>query len=400
MSTSTEITRLQNARNTIRDKLIDLGLATSTTKLDGLATAVDGIVNNGAVSAEVQEGATYTIPAGYHDGSGTVSGVAGGGNYSLQDKVITPTKAQQTVTPDAGKYGLSSVTVKAIPDAYQNVSGVTATAPDVLANKIIVTATGETVAGTMANNGAVSQVLTGAETSYTVPAGYHDGKGTVSISTETKTTTPTEEEQVITPTSGKVLTSVTVEPIPNNYGAVDKADAGAGDILIGKIAIGQNAKGEAIEVTGTMADNGTVTKVLDATADNQSITIAAGKHSGSGKVSIVLEEKTTTPTTSAQTITPTTGKVLSKVIVDPIPNNYGNISDATGTAPDVLAGKIVYGKDSTGAAIKLTGTMANNGDINETIDGLAVTSYTIPAGYTSGGTVSLTNAIETALAAI
>lgn len=400
MSTSTEITRLQNARNTIRDKLIDLGLATSTTKLDGLATAVDGIVNNGAVSAEVQEGATYTIPAGYHDGSGTVSGVAGGGNYSLQDKVITPTKAQQTVTPDAGKYGLSSVTVKAIPDAYQNVSGVTATAPDVLANKIIVTATGETVAGTMANNGAVSQVLTGAETSYTIPAGYHDGKGTVSISTETKTTTPTKEEQVIAPTSGKVLTSVTVEAIPNNYGAIDNADAGAGDILIGKIAIGQNAKGEAVEVTGTMADNGTVTKVLDATADNQSIAIAAGKHSGSGKVSIVLEEKSATPTTSAQTITPTTGKVLSKVTIDPIPNNYGNTSDATGTAPDVLAGKIVYGKDSTGAAIKLTGTMANNGDINETIDGLAVTSYTIPAGYTSGGTVSLTNAIETALAAI
>ena len=401
MSTSTEITRLQNARNTIRDKLIDLGLATSTTKLDGLAAAVDGIANNGAISAEVQEGATYTIPAGYHNGSGTVSGVAGGGNYSLQDKIVTPTKAQQTVTPDAGKYGLSSVTVKAIPDAYQNISGVTATASDVLANKTIVTATGETVAGTMSNNGAVSQVLSGAKTSYTIPAGYHDGTGTVSISIETKTTAPTKEEQVITPTSGRVLTSVTVEPIPSNYGAVDNADAKAGDILVGKVAISQNAKGEAIEVTGTMADNGTVTKVLDATSGNQSVTIAAGKHSGSGKVSISLETKTATPATSIQTITPTAGKVLSKVTVNPIPSNYGNISDATGAAPDVLAGKIVYGKNSTtGAAVKLTGTMTNNGAISETIDGLAVTSYTVPAGYTSGGTVSLTNAIETALAAI
>lgn len=86
MSTSTEITRLQDARNTIRDKLIDLGLANSTAKLDVLATAVDGIVNNGAVSAEVTEGAAYTIPAGYHNGSGTVTGVAGGGNYTLQTK--------------------------------------------------------------------------------------------------------------------------------------------------------------------------------------------------------------------------------------------------------------------------------------------------------------------------
>ena len=44
--------------------------------------------------------------------------------------------------------------------------------------------------------------------------------------------------------------------------------------------------------------------------------------------------------------------------------------------------------------------MANNGAIAKTIDGLTQTSAAIPAGYTSGGTVSLTDAIETALAAI
>ena len=80
---------------------------------------------------------------------------------------------------------------------------------------------------------------------------------------------------------------------------------------------------------------------------------------------------------------------------------YADTSDSTGTAADVLDGKIVYGYDSTGKkAKKLTGTMANNGAIAATIDGLTVTSYEVPAGYTSGGTVSLTNDIETALAAI
>ena len=88
MSTATEITRLTSARNTIRNKMVSLGLAASTDLLDDLADEIDGIVNQGAVSATVQEGDTYTIPAGYHNGSGTVSGVGGGGSYTLQSKSV------------------------------------------------------------------------------------------------------------------------------------------------------------------------------------------------------------------------------------------------------------------------------------------------------------------------
>ena len=48
----------------------------------------------------------------------------------------------------------------------------------------------------------------------------------------------------------------------------------------------------------------------------------------------------------------------------------------------------------------LLNEIQDNGTVNASIDGLTVTSYSIPAGYTSGGTVSLTNDIEQALAAI
>ena len=385
---ATQITRIANDRNTIRNKMIDFGLAESTANLDALATAVDGIANCGAVSATVQEGDTYTIPKGYHNGSGTVSGVAGGGNYNLQSKQVTPTKAQQNVTPDAGYYGLSDVTVAAIPQAYQDVSTVTATAKDVLANKVIVTADGTVTTGTMPNNGAVAQKLDGETTSYTVAAGYHDGKGTVSVTVETKSATPTKEEQTITPTEGSLLSSVTVGAIPAEYVDTTDGTATAAQILTGRTAYVAGEK-----VTGTMPNNSPAATVLD--AETASYTIPAGYHDGTGSVSLSPETKSATPTKAQQTIEPSEGKVLSRVTVEAIPAQYVDTSSGTAAAGDILTGKTAF---VNGAAV--TGSMPNNGATNLTIDGMQATSVSVPAGYTTGGTVSLTSSIEKALAAI
>lgn len=279
MSIATELSRIQTDRNTIRTKLVALGLVSSTANLDDCATAVNGIENRGAVSASVQEGDTYTIPAGYHNGSGTVSGVSGGGNYSLQSKTVTPTKAQQPITPDSGYYGLSDVTVAAIPDAYQDVSSVTAAAGDVLTGKIVVTADGKVTTGTMPNNGAVSKVLDTGNTTYTIAKGYHSGTGSVKITTEAKTVTPTKESQQVTPSTGKVLSQVTVAAIPSNYIDTSEGDATAPDILSGKIAFVGGLK-----VTGTMPDNGSVAGTMDGLTTT-SVTIPAGYTSG-GAVSL------------------------------------------------------------------------------------------------------------------
>ena len=102
MSVATYLTSIESSRNVIRNKLVELGMAASNDKLDKLATAIEGIINQGAVSISVKEGDTVTIPKGYHNGSGTIQGVGGGGSYNLQAKEVTPTKSQQNVTPDNG----------------------------------------------------------------------------------------------------------------------------------------------------------------------------------------------------------------------------------------------------------------------------------------------------------
>lgn len=279
MSIATEVTRIQTGRNTIRAKLVELGMAQSTDNLDKLAAAVEGIENRGAISATVQEGDTYTIPKGYHNGSGTVSGVAGGGNYSLQSKAVTPTKKQQNITPDSGFYGLSDVTVAPIPESYQDTSSVTAGAADVLTGKVIVDAAGKALAGTMPNNGDVSKTLTAEDASYTVPAGYHGGNGAVKIVPEAKSVTPAKAAQTVTAAEGKVLSSVSVAAIPDNFVDTSDADAVAGNILVDKTAYVGGEK-----VTGTMPNNGSAAATMDGLTTT-SVTIPAGYTTG-GTVSL------------------------------------------------------------------------------------------------------------------
>ena len=114
-------------------------LATKTAYKNG-SKLTGTMPNNGAVAGTISTKAgQYTVPQGYHDGSGKVSisateqakiiagnikagieilGVTGtyaGDSISAQAKTATPTTAQQTILPDTGYDYLSQVTVAAIP---------------------------------------------------------------------------------------------------------------------------------------------------------------------------------------------------------------------------------------------------------------------------------------------
>ena len=62
-------------------------------------------------------------------------------------------------------------------------------------------------------------------------------------------------------------------------------------------------------------------------------------------------------------------------------------------AADAVAANVLDGKKFGGASGVDTGSMPNNGATGGTI-GTKAGTYTIPAGYTSGGTVSLTNVTD------
>lgn len=462
MSTQNEITRLQTARNKLRTKGVELGINNGTDKLDVIAAAFEGIENRGAVTAQVQEGDTYTIPKGYHNGSGTVSGVKGGGNYSLQSKKATPTKKQQNITPDSGYYGLSDVTVDPIPDNFQDVSPVTAGAADVLANKVIVAADGSTVAGTMPNNGKVTPDALAAGGSYTIPKGYHNGEGKVTaqdLASQTDGNASAKDMRVGTTAwvAGQKVTGV----VPFGTITYDGSDKTVSGIFwpaqTTKVPLyKQNAP------TITVDENGLVTAEVDFGNPGVGDAIFPGGTESSTRQLSTQAAKTVIPTKEAQTAVAAGKYTTGAVTVAAIPAAYQDVTGVTADPPMVLEGyaivtsdgtlalgemknngavapsalnaggsytipagyhsgtgkvtaaslasqtpgdaaaaNILTGKKAWVAGSQVTGTMPNNGAKTLTIDGLTTTSVTIPAGYHNGsGTVSLTSDIEEALAAI
>jgi len=174
------------------------------------------MVDQGAVSQSLNPGGSYTIPVGYHDGSGKVS-----------------------VSSLSANTSANAVAAYIYKDKTAWVNG-------------------SKITGTMVDRGAVSQSLN-CGGSYTIPVGYHNGNGKVTA---------------------------------NALSGQTSANAVAAYVYTGKTAWVNGSK-----ITGTMIDRGAVSQSL---AANGSYTIPVGYHNGSGKVTQSLT------TQGAATITPGT----------------------------------------------------------------------------------------------
>lgn len=247
--------------------------------------------NNGSSSATLDaNNVSYSIPEGYNNGNGVI-------NINTQTKEITPKETSQSVYSDNG-YVINSVKVKAVTKnegvgksfydsgyaagynngyttGYNNAKKGTATADKVLKGY------------TFTNNSSVGI------------------EGT--LETQTKSATPTGSAQTINPDNGKLLSSVSISAVTKDSGigktlydngynagyttgynrgysvgvaAAKKGTASASDVLTGYTFTNSSNVG----ISGSMTNNGAISKTINQTNTQTTYYIPAGYHNGSGKV--------------------------------------------------------------------------------------------------------------------
>ena len=290
--------------------------------LTGESAYVDGVLvegtmpNNGTYSQTITTAAqVLTIPAGYHDGSGTVE--------------VDPAQ-QALLVPENVKDGVTVLGVTGSPTVNETTLSTTgAAAGDILTGKQA-WVTGALVTGSMADNGSLAQTITTLSQVVTLSAGYYAG-GTVQID-------PSQQALLV---PGNLLAGVTILGVTGeadvNNTSLPETGAAAGEILAGAQAW---VNGEL--VTGTMPNNGTPTQTI--TTPGQVVTLSAGYYAG-GSVQIGSADQALLVAANIKS-----GVTILGVAGSP------NVNDTTLTSTGAAAGDLTAGKQAWVNGVLLTGT--------------------------------------------
>lgn len=292
-----------------------------------------------------------------------------------QDKIINPTESQQVVTADTGYTGLGTITVNAIPNDY--------------------------IGSSIAENSFSDLIVNGA--TITAPAGYYANDASASVAAMTLPTAVSSSRSGTTKATIDRSTSAQYINIPVGYNST------AASYTISATPNGSVTSPGSISGTTATVSAGTNTLTLTKTISVTPNVTTAGYISAGTAGNTEISLTASVPTKAAATITPGTSNqtIAAGTYLTGIQTISGDanlkaeniksgvsIFGKTGTFSgldtsdaDAVAANILYGKTAYVDGNKVTGTMANNGATGGTISTQGGT-YTIPAGYTSGGTVT------------
>ena len=275
---------------TAAQQLTTKGATTITPSSASQIAVNSGIYTTGKITVsavptetkKITANGTYSPSAGKYFSSVEVA--IAGDTPTYQSKTISPSTSVQTVTADSGYDALSDVTVNAIQTETKSVT----------------------------SNGT-----------YKPTNGKYFSSVTVNVpsetfNTQTKTVTPTESTQTVSPDNGyNGLSTVTVNPISSTY-------IGSAVPTKGATTITPNSNSQTAISSGTYA---------------------------TGNIIVSAVPSETKEITSNGTYAPTSGKWFSSVTVD-VPSSGIDTSDATATADDIVKDKTAYVKGE-----KITGTV-------------------------------------------
>ena len=296
-------------------------------------------------------------------------------SFLTQTKTITPSENVQSVIPDSGYNGLSTVTVNGIPNTYigsnipirnnndLNTSGATVSVPEGYYNNTSTIAVSTT---TQADINITFNSQTG-----NIAAEVNQQQGYVLAGTKTNTCqlttqsgstiTPTKTQQSVATNNKYVIGDIVINAIPNNYIDTSDATAQPSQVLIGKTFYkgGEKRTGTMPLGSVTVPDTTISTTPNISINNNGLITAFAGGEteiepevnlgyissgnpgiitvSGNNTLQLSTQGSTNiTPTTASQIAVPAGRYTTGNILVEAIPPGYIDGDIQQKTASDII----------------------------------------------------------------